>query len=70
MSDKNEKLFENLFDILVGLLAITAVVSIFKSDESKIVSKNGKRILSDRDQMEDISNKIQEAEQDNKHVLI
>ena len=71
-SDSMSNKSDTWIDILIGVLAVSAIVSIFSSDESKIISKNGRKALSDDKRMSDLIKKIEEAEEDsnNKHILI
>jgi flagellar motor component MotA len=48
-------------------LAILTIKSIFEDDNSKIVSKQGKKFLSDDKKMQDINEKIQLSESNNQH---
>jgi hypothetical protein len=48
--------------LLLAVLAIFMLRSIFDNDESKIVSKKGRRLLDDDNAMETINSRIQETE--------
>lgn len=66
--DKNKNdLIENWFSMLLGLLAVVAIKSIFENDGSKIVSKKGKKMLSDDDKMKELNEKIQQSETNKNH---
>lgn len=66
------KNLENLAGIFLGVLAIVAIKSIFEDDNSKIISKKGRKLLSDDNKMRDINKKILMTESENSHkeVLI
>ncbi len=53
--------------ILLGALGVLAIVSIFDDDSSKIVSSRGKKILSDKDRMKEINEKISVSEGDDQY---
>lgn len=59
--------FELWLNIMLGLLAIVAIRSIFENDNSKIISKKGKSLLSDEDKMKAINDKISASEKHNEH---
>lgn len=61
---------ETWVSILFGVLAIFALKSIFENDNSKIISKQGKKILLDDDKMQDINGKIETSESSNNHAEI
>jgi hypothetical protein len=74
MAKKKEGLIQTWFGILIsilgiliGLLAIVAVKSIFENDNSKIISKKGKKMLLDDEKMNEINNKIESSELENSH---
>jgi hypothetical protein len=62
MTDNENDNKELWFKILLGAIAILAIKSIFEDDNSKIVSKKGRKILSDSNRMNDVNTKIQESE--------
>ena len=64
---KSTDIVETWFSIFFGVLAIVAIKSIFENDNSKIVSKEGKKILSDENMMQDINGKIEKSESSNHH---
>jgi hypothetical protein len=64
---KIEDIIKSCLAILIGVLAIWAIKSIFENDNSKIVSKKGKRFLSDDKKMQDINEKIHDSEIQNQH---
>jgi hypothetical protein len=59
--------FELWLNIMLGLLAIVAIRSIFENDNSKIISKKGKSLLSDEEKMKAINDKIIASEKHNEH---
>jgi hypothetical protein len=59
--------FELWLNIMLGLLAIVAIRSIFENDNSKIISKKGKSLLSDEEKMKVINDKIIASEKHNEH---
>lgn len=54
---------ESFAAILMGVLAIFLVKSLFENDNSKIVSKRGLKVLSDKKKMKEINEKIISLEQ-------
>lgn len=62
MSEDNKENFETLFKIFLGAIAIIALKSIFENDNSKIISKKGKKMLSNSDKMSEFELKIKETE--------
>ena len=69
MTKKESEKIERWIGILIGAIAIIAIKSIFENDNSKIVSKKGRKILSDTEMMNDINVKIQESENENDYTL-
>lgn len=67
MGKEKPGFFEISLKVILGLLAIVAVRSIFENDNSKIISKKGKSLLSDDQKMKDINEKILESESKNNH---
>lgn len=67
MGKEKPVFFEISLKVILGLLAIVAVRSIFENDNSKIISKKGKSLLSDDQKMKDINEKILESESKNNH---
>lgn len=61
-NSKDSNFVETWVGILLGVLAIVALKSIFENDNSKIISKQGKKILSDEEKMQDINDKIEKSE--------
>lgn len=62
---KKNKFQDNLHDILsvfVGVLGFFALKALFENDNSKIISKKGRMILSDENVMSDINDKIKMQE--------
>jgi flagellar motor component MotA len=62
MSEEKKDNIEILFKIFLGAIAIIALKSIFENDNSKIISKKGKKMLSDSDKMSEFESKIKETE--------
>lgn len=62
MSEDKKDNIEILFKIFLGAIAIIALKSIFENDNSKIISKKGKKMLSDSDKMSEFELKIKETE--------
>lgn len=58
---------ETWIAILVGVFAVFSLRSIFENDNSKIVSKEGRRILLDEDEMDKVNSKILESEENNEY---
>lgn len=67
---EKDNIVKNWFDILFGVLAIVALKSIFENDNSKIVSKHGKKILSNENKMNDINKKIDYSKSNDYHKEI
>ena len=65
MSSKGVKILEAIASIIVGVVAVLAIKSIFENDNSKIVSKKGRSILSDEDEMKKIDKQINISEENN-----
>lgn len=61
-NSKNSDIAETWLGILFGVFAILALKSIFENDNSKIVSNEGKKILSDEERMQDINGRIEQSE--------
>lgn len=70
MKNQSKDTSESFIAILVGVFAIFMIKSIFENDNSKIVSKKGRYLLSDDKKMEEINNKISISEQNNTHKEI
>lgn len=70
MKDTSKDYIETIFSLLLGVLAIFMIKSIFENDNSKIVSKKGRRLLSDDEKMEEINKKITLSEDKNEHKEI
>ena len=62
MDSKKKDYSDSWLSIILGVLAIMAIKSIFENDDSKIVSKKGKKILQDKNKMDEINNRIKEIE--------
>lgn len=67
--EKSKKMdaVDTWLNILFGVLAIVALKSIFENDNSKIISKQGNKILSDEEKMNDINEKIEKTESCSNH---
>lgn len=63
MQETKKDKIEAFIAILLGVFAIFAIMSIFENDNSKIVSKKGRKILSDSDKMDDLDKKVKENEE-------
>ncbi len=63
---------ETFATIIMGVLAIFLLKSLFENDNSKIVSKKGLKILSDRDKMDEVNRKIISSEKNrtNEDIVI
>lgn len=72
MKDENGDILETFFGVLIGALGLVAIMSLFEDDSSKIVSKKGRKFLSDDKKMKDINKRIQDSESQNQYneVLI
>ena len=68
-TDNNNKI-KALFEILLGGFAIFAIKSIFEDDSSKIISKKGRKFLSDDKKMEALNKKLHNSEETNPHKEI
>lgn len=62
MSEDKKDNIKILFKIFLGAIAVIALKSIFENDNSKIISKKGKKILSDSDKMAEFELKVKEVE--------
>ncbi len=62
MTSNKRKKIDNWVSIILGALAILAIKSIFDSDDSKIISKKGRKILQDKKKMAEINEMIKNAE--------
>ena len=67
MKIKSQDNTDTWLAILLGVLTIFLVKSIFENDDSKIVSKKGRKFLSDEDKMSEINGKINSSEASNHH---
>ncbi|MGB0933790.1 MAG: hypothetical protein ACPGU5_05880 [Lishizhenia sp.] len=73
MSEENKDNFEIFLKIFLGAIAIIALKSIFENDNSKIISKKGKKMLSDSEKMSEFESKIkdtEDSENENSHNVI
>lgn len=70
MSKKSSDKTETFLTILLGVLAIFMIKSIFENDNSRIISKKGRKLLSDDKKMEEINKKINLSEDKNEHQEI
>jgi hypothetical protein len=69
---KNKSKMTETWNTLIGVMAVSALKSIFENDNSKIVSKKGRRILLDNKKMEEINTKLEvlEGESEYKEIFI
>lgn len=65
MTKRENKNTDRWVGLLLGAIAFVVIKSIFENDNSKIVSKKGRKILSDSKRMNDINKKIQKSENEN-----
>lgn len=56
---------DTFVQILIAALALSVLKALFESDNSKIISKRGISVLSDEEEMKEVSKKILKAETDN-----
>ncbi|MEQ9230123.1 MAG: hypothetical protein RIF46_05525 [Cyclobacteriaceae bacterium] len=72
MKNKSEDSVGTWVGILLGVIGVFAIVSIFEDDNSKIISKKGRRVLSDENRMKDINEEILKSENNDqfREVLI
>lgn len=70
MSKKQNDIIDTWVGIFIGALAVLAIKSIFEDDNSKIISKKGRKFLSDDEKMNDLNEKILEFEDENQHKEI
>ena len=70
MSNKQNDILDTWLGIFIGAIAILAIKSIFEDDNSKIISKKGRKFLSDDEKMNDLNEKILESEDENQHQEI
>lgn len=70
MKNKKNDTFETWASIFLAVLAILAIKSIFEDDNSKIVSKKGRKFLRDEEKMKGLNDKILESESENQHKEI
>ncbi len=69
-NSNNTEINETWLSIFFGVFAFVALKSIFENDNSKIISKQGTKILSDDKKMQDINLKIDKSESFNNHAEI
>lgn len=53
--------------IIIAALGIIAIKSLFEDDNSKIISKKGRLVLSDENKMKVVNKKIEDTEQTDQH---
>lgn len=72
MSQNSTNLLLSVVAFILGMLGVLVIKTLFEDDNSKIVSKKGHIILSDKDKMNDINKKIMSSETNGEHkeVLI
>lgn len=68
--NQNSDLIEFILTITLSILAFSALRSIFENDNSKIVSKKGRAILSNPDKLDEISKKLEDVEPSDSHKEI
>lgn len=69
-NSNNTEINETWLSIFFGVFAFVALKSIFENDNSKIISKQGTKILADDKKMHDINSKIEKFESFNNHAEI
>ena len=69
-NSNNTEINETWLSIFFGVFAFVVLKSIFENDNSKIISKQGTKILSDDKKMQDINLKIDKSESFNNHAEI
>jgi hypothetical protein len=67
MAKEKTDFFQQWLNIMLGLLAIVAVRSIIENDNSKIISKKGRSLLSDEKKMKALNDKFIASEKGNDH---
>ncbi len=67
MKSEENFFLKDLLTIAIGVFALFALKSIFSNDESKIVSKKGKRYLNDESKMDEINEKINSKDSSKNH---
>lgn len=70
MSKQKNDTAETWIAIILGVLVIFLIKSLFENDSSKIVSKKGRKVLSDEEKMKEVNAKIASSEGDNQHEEI
>lgn len=70
MDTKKNDTTETWLAIILGVLAVLLVKSLFENDDSKIVSKKGRKILSDQEKMKEVNEKISKSEKSDEHQEI
>lgn len=49
---------KNLFSLFITAFAVVSIWSFFNNDSSKIISKEGRKVLSDKERMDTLRSKI------------
>lgn len=71
MTRKEKKHDLNFYlGVLISLFAVSVITSLFDDDNSKVVSKQGRRILNDNSKLKDLENKILDAKEKDEDVYI
>lgn len=65
MANKKNSNDDTWLHIILAVLAIFAIKSIFENDNGKIISKKGKRFLSDENKMKELDKKFKTLESSN-----
>lgn len=60
----------SVISVILGLSAIQLLRSFFEDDNSKIVSKQGRRILFDKKEMEDLNKVLLDATNRSEDIII
>jgi hypothetical protein len=58
---KNKKNSFSFWEILLSFAVIYLIISLFREDSGKIVSDNGALVLDDKDMMDKVSKKLEQA---------
>ena len=53
---------ENLVPLIFSALAVLSILSFLENDDSKIVSRKGRKILQDKKRMNEIKQRLQQKE--------
>lgn len=66
MSKNKKDYTETLLKIFLSAIAIIVLKSIFENDSSKIISKKGRKMLSNEDKMSEFDKKVKDSEKPKK----